>query len=268
MRRHRARDWETLFGFTVMWVAAVGIWVWGRFNPTPALPSFDLNSGNMVGVFIAGSLIGLRPLVDAAMPYIVLSTPILFGAWVFFVKREQREMRRDQVAASLRQLTPDRFEDWCATRLRELGYDVTVTGGHGDHGVDLFARKDGELTVVQCKRFGYSESVGEPQIRDLYGAMHDAGATGAIAITTGQYTRQAMDWIRGKPLQLWGPSDLGVTAVPSAPATLAPSPAVVAPEKCPRCGSILVLRTNRRTRESFIGCSSYPRCRFTRSSES
>ncbi|CAM2919329.1 NERD domain-containing protein [Moritella viscosa] len=31
---------------------------------------------------------------------------------------------------------------------------------------------------------------------------------------------------------------------------------------CPRCNSELVPRKNRKTKESFIGCSSYPKCRY------
>jgi len=36
-------------------------------------------------------------------------------------------------------------------------------------------------------------------------------------------------------------------------------------ELCPKCGNKLVVRTARKTSEQFIGCSSYPKCRFTRS---
>ncbi|MFP4058651.1 MAG: type I DNA topoisomerase [Candidatus Brocadiia bacterium] len=36
-------------------------------------------------------------------------------------------------------------------------------------------------------------------------------------------------------------------------------------EKCPRCGAALVVRTGRRGR--FVGCSAFPKCRFTRSIE-
>ena len=38
----------------------------------------------------------------------------------------------------------------------------------------------------------------------------------------------------------------------------------VNPKKCPRCGSELVERKNRKTGQSFLGCSRYPRCRGTR----
>jgi ssDNA-binding Zn-finger/Zn-ribbon topoisomerase 1 len=32
---------------------------------------------------------------------------------------------------------------------------------------------------------------------------------------------------------------------------------------CPRCGSPLVQRSNRRTHEAFMGCAKYPQCRFS-----
>ena len=34
--------------------------------------------------------------------------------------------------------------------------------------------------------------------------------------------------------------------------------------KCPRCGSKMIKRTNRKTEETFYGCSRYPKCRGTR----
>jgi len=37
---------------------------------------------------------------------------------------------------------------------------------------------------------------------------------------------------------------------------------VVIPRICPRCESSLVARKNRKTGEGFLGCSSYPKCRY------
>ena len=34
-------------------------------------------------------------------------------------------------------------------------------------------------------------------------------------------------------------------------------------KKCPSCGKATILRMNRRTKERFVGCSSFPRCRLT-----
>ena len=33
--------------------------------------------------------------------------------------------------------------------------------------------------------------------------------------------------------------------------------------QCPRCGDTLIKRKNKKTGKSFMGCSSYPKCKFT-----
>lgn len=172
---------------------------------------------------------------------------------------------REQLAA----LTPDQFEQWCANRLRALGYTVRHVGGQGDHGIDLFAEKDRELVVVQCKRFTGRRTVGESHLRDLFGAMHAERATRAIVITAGYFTAEARDWANGKPIELWDIDRIvklpaGVTAPV---ANMAPTPVAEVAEadvRCGQCGSELLIRRNRSTGEAFYGCARYPRCRFTR----
>lgn len=176
---------------------------------------------------------------------------------------------RQQLAA----LTPMEFEQWCAHRLRELGYTVRHAGGQGDHGIDLFAEKDGELAVVQCKRFTGRRTVGEPHLRDLFGAMHSEGAVRAIVITAGYFTEAARAWARGKPIELWDANRVVVSpsSASSAPAITAQPPPMVkvngAAVRCEQCGSELLVRRNRGTRQPFYGCSRYPSCRFTRPME-
>jgi restriction system protein len=172
----------------------------------------------------------------------------------------------------LASLTPTEFEQWCAHRLRALGYTVRHVGGQGDHGVDLFAEKDGERVVVQCKRFTGRRTVGEPHLRDLYGAMHSEGAVRAIVITAGYFTDEAQAWARGKPIELWDANRIVISppAATSESAVLAPPQVVTvkAPaRRCEQCGGELVIRQNRSTRRPFYGCSRYPSCRFTRPME-
>lgn len=33
---------------------------------------------------------------------------------------------------------------------------------------------------------------------------------------------------------------------------------------CPDCGAVLAVKTNRATSEQFFGCSTYPKCTYTR----
>ena len=169
---------ERLFGLAVVTVLMlVGWFFWLPKNTNP--------------LFVVSVLAGLA---------------VLWWQWITSFQAIRRTYEtRQQLAA----LTPVEFEQWCAHRLRELGYSVRHVGGQGDHGIDLFAEKDGELTVVQCKRFTGRRAVGEPQIRDLYGAMHAEKATHAIVMTAGYFTDDARAWARGKPIDLGMPMVTG-----------------------------------------------------------
>ena len=159
-------------------------------------------------------------------------------------------------------LSPRDFEMWCAARLRDQGFRVTEVGGQGDHGVDLIAEKGVERVVVQCKRWLGAGYVGEPQVRDLYGAMHHASATGAMLITTGGFSEPALAWAQGKPIRLWDVDRL-IRGAPVSAIQPTQSAAPVA-TTCPRCGSgSLGQKVNRKTQEPFLACSRFPNCRYT-----
>jgi restriction system protein len=207
-------------------------------------------------------------------PIFVLSVlAFLAVAWGQSIRRFKAIRQNYETRQQLAALTPTEFEQWCAHRLRALGYKVRHVGGQGDHGIDLFAEKDGELAVVQCKRFTGRRTVGEPQLRDLFGAMHSEGAVRAIVITAGYFTEEARAWARGKPIELWDANRIVVSPSSALSASAADAPplliAKVSPAaiRCEQCGSELVIRQNRSTGQTFYGCSRYPSCRFTRPME-
>lgn len=121
--------------------------------------------------------------------------------------------------SELRALSPERFDDWCAARLRERGYRVTTVHGQSDDGIDLIAERERERLVVQCKRWFAARPVGEPQLRDLYTAMRHEHANGAVVITTGVFSQPAQQWAIGKPVKLWDVDQL--TGRAPAPASVA-----------------------------------------------
>ena len=201
---------------------------------------------------------------------------VMAGLVVFWwqaIRRFQAIRRTYETRQQLAALTPVEFEQWCAHRLRALGYSVRHVGGQGDHGIDIFAEKDGELTVVQCKRFTGRRTVGEPQIRDLYGAMHAEKAARAIVMTAGYFTAEASSWARGKPIELWDAdrivsSSSAALPVPAMEKPLVPAAEVNASARpCGQCGGEMLVRRNRSTGQPFYGCSRYPSCRFTRPME-
>ncbi len=128
------------------------------------------------------------------------------GLTIVFWARQWRNRRirleDAQTLSDLMAMTPEDFEAYIAALFEAYGHEAEVSGGNGDHGVDVWVTTDQESRwIVQCKR--YSGSVGEPVVRDLYGTLLHTAAQRAYLFTTGSITRQAFDWAEGKPMVLY-----------------------------------------------------------------
>jgi restriction system protein len=172
--------------------------------------------------------------------------------------------------ASLRQLPWKRFEDLLGEAYRRQGYKVEETlGGGADGGVDLILGRDGKVTLVQCKRWN-GAPVGVRQVRELYGVLHDRGASAAKLVATTSFTPDAIAFAKGKPIELVDGNGLlrllqtvqtsGKIVLPTGePDHLTPN--------CPNCGSAMKRREARRGSnpgQKFWGCPNFPKCRGTR----
>ena len=80
-----------------------------------------------------------------------------------------QQFQKIQTIENLRSLDPVAFEHFVKELFEEMGYRVETTTTVGDEGIDLHLQKGNRRSIVQCKR--YSGSVGQPTVRDLYGAM-------------------------------------------------------------------------------------------------
>ena len=150
--------------------------------------------------------------------------------------------------------------------------------GGADGGIDIKLETDGQVHLVQCKQWK-SQKIGVSVVREMFGVMVSEGAASVFVITSGTFTKEAENFAAGKPIELIdGPglailirdirSILGKTPAQGTP-YLAPGLGKTVPVRqasCPRCGSELVMRTARRGKsagDQFLGCSSYPKCRYT-----
>lgn len=106
--------------------------------------------------------------------------------------------------SSISNLSPTEFELLCKRLVEQMGFEAETTRASGDGGVDVVAYNRQPLLsgkyIIQCKR--YSGSVGEPVIRDLYGVVMSERANKGILMTTGRFTKQALRFADGKPLEL------------------------------------------------------------------
>jgi hypothetical protein len=91
-------------------------------------------------------------------------------------------------------LSPRRLDGRTRRRRRD--------GRSYDGGIDLKLRRGHEYVLVQCKRWN-AYQVPHNDVHELVGVMVGEGATGAVLVTCGEFTRAALDAARKHPtLQL------------------------------------------------------------------
>jgi restriction system protein len=237
--------------------------------------------------WLAPALAGSRPLLAP------LANGLAANAWwiaaifllpapvaIFNIRRRRRLVDGRSGIDSMLGLSWQEFEQLVGEAYRRQGYRVTERGGGGaDGGIDLQLRTKDKTLVVQCKRWK-TRTVGVELVRELYGAMTGEEAHGAIFVTSGSYTPDAIDFARDKPIKLMEGHELvrllrGVQAKERASSGVAPARAAEAPVittaegpmTCPRCGSAMVKRIAKQgagAGSAFWGCSRFPDCRGIR----
>ena len=137
-----------------------------------------------------------------------LAWALLIGCWLAaiasFVGHTRRRKLLDSQTGieSLRQINSRQFEQLSGEAFRRQGYAIEETGlGGADGGIDLILRKDGQTTLVQCKQW-QNRQVGVKIVREMYGLLlhHQAAAVKIVAL--GDYTDDARQFARGKPIEL------------------------------------------------------------------
>lgn len=191
----------------------------------------------------------------------------IVGIWRRFIDRRTFDATDDPAG-----LTWSQFERLIAEFYRRNGVTVTSRGGPmADGGVDLnLTYPTGERLIVQCKHWK-NRHVGVKPLRELWGVLGDEKADGAIFVTSGSFTTDALAFALGKRLELIDGAKLRgmlaeVKRTQAAASVAEPEPTQSAPP-CPRCESPMVLRIARRganAGEQFWGCSTYPKCQGTR----
>ena len=98
------------------------------------------------------------------------------------------------------------FEDLIVQLMQKMGFRVHATSYSGDGGIDMLAYYDKPVFkgkyLVQCKN--WTNQVGQPVVRDVYGITVSEGANKGIIITTSAFTEQAEEFARNKNIELIG----------------------------------------------------------------
>ena len=190
----------------------------------------------------------------------------LIGAAVSFARSRHRgqlfqHVASSQAADAVDQLTWQDFEKLVAEAFRRDGYSVAENGcGGPDGGVDLVLRRGNEKFFVQCKQWK-AYTVGVDVVRELYGVMAAQGATGGFVVTSGTFSSDAVEFARGRNVQLIDGPKLHALL---RRARNGPARAPASSPACPLCGSRMVKRTAKRGQHAgaeFWGCQRYPECK-------
>jgi restriction system protein len=115
-------------------------------------------------------------------------------------QEERNELLRKRNLGVLKEMDPFEFEEYIARVFRCAGYDSQVTKRTGDGGKDIILRKDDEVRLVECKRYTTTK-VGRPDIQKFHSAIMECSAKEGFFITTGEFTKQALECASDKPIQ-------------------------------------------------------------------
>lgn len=217
------------------------------------LPELESESPMLNGLFKGGSLFAHY-----------FSILFLFTALYSFINtlRKAKQLENQRSIDSIRFLHWRNFEELVAEAYRRQGYKVLEGGFGPDGGIDLVLGKEGKTTLVQCKHWK-GRKVGVAVVREMFGVLAANDAAKIVIICSGDFTQEAVSFAENKPIELIN-GDRLVNMIRLAQ----DKPTIQEPVQkiCPECHSKLVVRVARkgtRSGSQFLGCSRFPKCRYT-----
>lgn len=232
-------------------------------------PNSATAAPGQMGAFVGNQLF----ITFATFFQYILPLIFLMGAAISARNRKHRfKLIETQTGIeSVRAMPWQDFEIFVGEAFRRQGYAVEELGGSTpDGGVDLVLYKGGQKSIVQCKRWK-TYSVGVSPVRELYGVMTAESAHACIFVTSGTYTRDAIAFAKGKPIQLIDGSEL-VKLVGNVQSSMqiagrnmdAESRVESTGPSCPVCGGEMIRRVAKKGANAgnqFWGCAKFPACR-------
>lgn len=211
--------------------------------------------------------------VATATPYLAWSLLLAFLIAALLSVANQWSRRRlleqQTDLDSIRELPWDDFEDLVGEAYRRLGYHVRETGADNRHGgVDLVLRKQGQTTLVECKRWRLRK-VRPATLRELQGVMVAEHAQHGVVVTTSSFTEEAQRFAAERAIELVdGPRLLELLRrVRTRDTIAAPRRPAGNGHRCPHCGRDMVLGTVQKGPKAGTRhwrCTGFPSCKGTR----
>lgn len=186
-----------------------------------------------------------------------------FDSW-----RKGELLGKQKDIKSIKSISWQEFEELVGEVYRRKGYKVTEMGrGGADGGVDLVLKRNGEVIYVQCKQWRM-DRVGVQIVRELFGVIAAEGASGGIVISSGTFTDEAVEFVKGKQIEIIDGPELYrmISDVQKNNISVVHKHINKSANMCPLCGSEMILRTAKKganVGEKFWGCAKFPKCKGT-----
>jgi restriction system protein len=229
-------------------------------------------SGNPDNTMLASVATSIAPFVAGAFVIIGIGSAVR----AYLVRRN---FDRLFDLTDIRSLPWQHFEMIVAEAFRRRGYVVIENmSTAADEGVDLALHKNGATYFVQCKQWR-TMKVGVRPLREFFGVVSARAAAGGIFVSSGTYTRDALEFARESRLELIDGHALAqmVKQYQESPPLLDPTnfgqranttfESGGATPLCPQCDKPMVLRAAKRGTNAgsqFWGCTGSPQCPGTR----
>ncbi|WP_101926745.1 MULTISPECIES: restriction endonuclease [Luteimonas] len=260
------------------WPVGLVVGLVGYAGIRHGIPAFFAHQDGPFAQALAAQADTLAPIAWAVLALCTIASLVSFVR----ARRRRRLLETRTGLDSIATLDWREFERLVGEAFRRQGYAIEETGlGGADGGIDLVLRRDGQRTLVQCKQWRRRQ-VPVSVVREMYGLLAHHGAHAVQIAALHGFTRDAARFAQGKPITLLDgtallamirsaqaathaaqPLPAQTPAPPRDPVVVPASLATPTPD-CPRCGTTMVERTNRRTASTFWGCTAFPVCRGTR----
>jgi restriction system protein len=177
----------------------IGLFIWFGWIPFFLVLSDNTadRTGGIVGLIILLALMVIRFKTWRRLPYSYAR-----DQWEKdeFIRSLQRRLEHSD---SLLNIGPYEFEAAIGRLYSKLGMTSFQTPLSGDGGWDVELKDaEGNRYLVECKQFSTDRTVGRPILQKLHSALITEKAHGAICVTTGGFSKQAIEFASGTGIQL------------------------------------------------------------------
>lgn len=120
---------------------------------------------------------------------------------VFYEKKNEGKVALSSNIIQIDHLDGFDFQKFVSEIFKLKGYSIKEMAFTGDEGKDIVIEKDKERIIIECKH--HKSSIGRPVIQKLHSAIiTDGRANKGMVITSGSFSKQAIDYVYTKNLPI------------------------------------------------------------------